>query len=253
MKVQLFATAAVAAALFAAPAFAQDTAAPSGYVGATYTHLDLNTPIGDADADLFGVEGAVAGQFGASNVGYQIDGSITDGDNANTTGMGTAHVFYRNDRYLVGAFAGVSGSDGSTTWGAGAEGQAYLDRATLAGSVAWASNDDIGVDMWGANAEARFFAQDNLRFDVNGGFANLDFGPADTNSWNIGAGGEYQFDRAPVSLFAKYNYVRFDDADIDENIFSVGVRWNFGGTTLKQRDHSGASLNGFGNFSNLLF
>jgi hypothetical protein len=253
MKVQLLATAAVAAALFAAPAFAQDVAAPSGYVGATYSHLDLNSPLGDSDADLFGAEAAVAGQFGASNIGFQLDGSLSDGDNVDTTGMGSAHVFYRNDQYLVGAFGGVAGSNGSTTWGAGVEGQTYFDRATLAGAVAWATNDDVNIDLWGANAEARFFAQDNLRFDVNGGFANVDFGPIDTNVWTIGAGGEYQFDRAPVSLFAKYNYVSFDDLDVNENIFAVGVRWNFGGATLKQRDRSGASLNGFGNFSNLVF
>jgi hypothetical protein len=47
-----------------------------------------------------------------------------------------------------------------------------------------------------------------------------------------------------VSLYASYGYTKADDFDVKANTFMVGVRYNFGGTTLKSRDRSGASFGG---------
>ena len=94
-------------------------------------------------------------------------------------------------------------------------------------------------------ADARYFVNENFRLEGNVGYNNLDLkvgGSAD--AWGVGVGGEYQFAQAPVSVFAKYDYAKVDNYDIEANVFRIGARWNFGGT-LKSRDRSGASLGGF--------
>jgi hypothetical protein len=53
-------------------------------------------------------------------------------------------------------------------------------------------------------------------------------------------GGEYEFAAVPVSIGAHYNHFEFDDADVDGNVWSVSLRYNFGGS-LKDRDRNGAS------------
>ena len=66
----------------------------------------------------------------------------------------------------------------------------------------------------------------------------------DENLWTASLGGEYQFASTPVSLYAGYAHTKFDEADIAADQFTVGVRYNFGGQTLKGRDRSGASFGG---------
>ena len=242
MKKTILLSAVAAATLVAAPAFAQEA---SGYIGGVYGNVDVDTGFGDADADVWGAEGSVA--FDASSsLGIQLDASYLSNDDFDTdTLSGTIHVFHRNDQWALGGFAGASDLDGDTAFQVGGEGAYYLEQFTIAGSVSYGTLDDSDLDVWGANIEGRFFATDNLRFDARFGGFNADAGfGGDVDGLQFGVGAEWQIDAAPVSLWTSYDSVQFDDVDVDVNTWLVGVRWNFGGKTLKERDSTGASFNG---------
>ena len=53
--------------------------------------------------------------------------------------------------------------------------------------------------------------------------------------------GEYQFAGTPWSLTGGYSHAKIDDADLDVDTFTIGVRYSFGGD-LKARDRSGVFL-----------
>lgn len=234
MKKYLLGAAALLA--FAAPGVA--SADPSGYVGATYSNLDID---GLGSADVYGVDGAVAFQ-GTDTLGIEIDGAVADSDDTDTAVGLTGHLFTRNDQYLFGGFVGFSDSDSSTTWDAGLEANKYFQAWTLAGSVAYAKNDDADADGWGANVQARFFPTDNLRLQGNVGWASIDAGGAGSDdAITLGAGAEYQLSSIPISFGAGYSHTEFNDANIDANVWSLAIRYNFGAGTLRDRDRNGAS------------
>jgi hypothetical protein len=245
MKSVLFASAAAVAVLAAVPAFAET--APTGYVGASYGRSNLDTPIGSADADTWGLEGSAAFGLG-DGLGAQLDANYANTDvdgfgSADTWGLG-GHLFTRNDSYALGGFAGWTDNDGTNGWSLGVEGQKYLDNVTLAGSFGYGKIDDADVDYWSVGGEARYFVSDNFRLQGNLGWARVNGFGGDADLWSAGVGGEYQFDKAPVSVYANYAHTELNDADLKADTFTVGVRYAFGGTTLKSRDRSGASFTG---------
>lgn len=227
---------AVALIAIAAPAAAN--AQTSGYVGATYGNVDVD---GLGDASAWGGEGAVAFQA-TDTLGVEIDGALVDGEDSDTTGGLTGHLFTRNDNYLFGGFVGFVDGDGSTTWQGGLEANKYFQSWTLAGSIAYANNDDADIDGTAANVEGRFFVNDNFRLNANAAYAHVDAGLiGDDNVWTLGAGGEYQLSSIPVSFGAGYAHSEFDDANLDVDAWTVSLRYNFGAGTLRDRDRNGAS------------
>ncbi len=248
MKTRILLSAAAAAALMATPVFAETT----GYVGAFYGNTEIDTPIGDADADAWGLQGAVAaGEVGGIN--FQADASYMNADDFDAdTFSGTAHLFTRQEGYALGGFVGYTDTDGADAWFIGAEGAKFFEQVTLAASVGYGDMNDLDADLWGGNVEARFFATDNFRIDGRLGYANVDTGFGDADTWNIGIGAEYQLEAAPVSFFAGYDRQEIDDVDVDVNTLTVGVRYNWGGT-LKDRDRSGATFRPLGGFSGIAF
>ncbi|MBQ1540754.1 MAG: outer membrane beta-barrel protein [Caulobacteraceae bacterium] len=243
MKKLLCASGAIVSLMIAAPAFAQVT----GYAGANYNHseIDPGKGLSSVNDNGYAVSGAVLFPTAKPGLGVQLDGQIRDSDKTDTAVTGTAHLFNRNDSYLLGGFVGGSNSNGGNTWGLGVEGQKYLNDWTVAGAAGYGRVDRAHADVWAVRADARYFVNENFRLEGNVGYNNLDLkvgGSAD--AWGVGVGGEYQFAQAPVSVFAKYDYAKVDNYDIEANVFRIGARWNFGGT-LKSRDRSGASLGGF--------
>lgn len=240
MKSKLFAGAAVAAALIAAPALAQSTVS-SGYVGAEYGRTEVDVAGSDDEADAWGIDGVVAFGVGQGSLGVQLDASYANSDDADGYGA-NAHLFTRNDSYLFGGFVGLSDGDGSdTAYTVGLEAQKYLETVTLAGVLAYGDSDDNqGDGVWGLGGEVRYFATDNFRLSGGLGYADAD----GEGLVSIGLGGEYQFETAPISVYANYARSEFEDSDLSTDTISVGVRYNFGGTTLKSRDRQGASLTG---------
>lgn len=225
--------AAAALAVVAAPSVA---AAQTGYVGANYSSSDFGGP-GD-DVESYGVEGAVA-FAGSGSIVFEVDAALSDSDEADSGYGLLGHVYSRNDSHLFGGFVGISGSDDSETYVAGLEAAKYFDNWTLAGAVAYGNNDDADADGFGVNVEGRYFVHDNLRLNGNIGWASVDSGAGDDDDVAIyGVGGEYQFSSIPISLTAGYNTADFDGGDVDT--WTIGVRYNWGGT-LRDRDRNGAS------------
>ena len=71
----------------------------------------------------------------------------------------------------------------------------------------------------------------------------LDDGVDEDDAMLYGVGGEYQFAQLPISIGAGYSTVDFDGGDVDT--WTVGVRWNFGGGTLRDRYLEGQSAPAF--------
>lgn len=215
-------------------------AAQAGYVGAAISNTEFDA--GD-DFDSYGVEGAVA-FAGSGSIVFEVDAALSDSDD---TDMGyglVGHVYSRNDSHLIGGFVGVAGSDDSETWTVGVEAAKYYTDWTLAGAVAYGNNDDFGSDGWGANAEARYFINDNFRLNGNIGFATIDYDSfGEDDAFSYGLGGEYQFAALPVSVAAGWSHVEFDEVDTEADTLSLAVRYNWGGT-LRDRDRNGASQAG---------
>jgi hypothetical protein len=245
IKNVLLASVASAAALIAVPALAA-----SGQVDAAYQRVDGNGSGNDLNNVVFG--GAVATQL-TGDWGAQFDAHFDriDGSGYTTTlSTGAAHLFDRNASYLAGGYASVANVEGLGLYAFGLEGQKYFDRATLYGTVGYGTSDMHGSNFgaWNIAGDAKGFVNDNLALDVKvdytAGAHNLD-GHVTT----YGVGGEWKPQNSAVSLFANYarheahgEMLGFSGAG-GYNTYNLGVRWNFGVKTLKERDRSGASLN----------
>lgn len=233
-----------AAAILTIAAPATAYAEANGYVGATYSQAEVDDGVTSDDTDIVGIEGALA--FGGNGgLGFELDAataSADDGDDNDAWGA-TAHLFGRSDSHLFGGFVGFNDGDGSETLSAGLEAEKYFTNWTLAGALAYATNDDVDADGYGVNGEARFFLNDNLRLEAGLGWANVDVGGTDDDALSYNLGAEWQLSSTPISLLAGWSHSEFDESDIDVDALTVGIRWNFGGT-LKDRDRTGASLAG---------
>jgi hypothetical protein len=244
MKHILFATAALAATLYiVSPSWAAD--APSGYVDASYTNGNTEILGTDLDSDTYALNGAVV-LPSSTNWAVKLDAAVAntdDGFDDTTSVSGTVHAFHKGDGWLAGGFAGATKIDDDTAWAVGVEGQKELTNVTLAGTLAYGTVDDVDVDLWSARGEARYFINDNFRLSGGLGFAKADFAGGDTDMWSAGVGGEYKFASNPISLFAAYDHTEWNDIDLTSDAVTVGVRYTFGGQSLRERDRSGADLN----------
>jgi len=230
--------AAAALAVAAAPSVA--AAQATGYVGLAYSSSDFGGATDDVES--WGAEGAVAFS-GSGSIVFEVDAALTTTDDTaggDDTGYGlVGHIYARNSDHLLGGFVGIAGADDSETWLAGLEASKFFSQWTLAGAVFYGNNDDADVDGFGANVEGRVFLNDNFRLNGNIGWVSVDDGVDEDDAMLYGVGGEYQFAQLPISIGAGYSTVDFDGGDVDT--WTVGVRWNFGGQTLMDRDRNGAS------------
>lgn len=245
MKAIAFGAVAALALMAAAPAHAA-----SGYVGAAYQRAEVDTGLpGDDEVDGFGVEAAAA--FSASqNLGFDADIAYADSDDSDSTTGGAAHLYAKGTGYKFGGFVGLADA-GDTVWSVGVEGQRNYGQFTLAGAVGYASADDTDVDAWGADVEGRFFLSDNFRLDGKIGYASLEGAGGDDDALSGGVGAEFQLANAPVSFRAGYSHTELDTADISSDAFTVGLRYNWGGS-LKDRDENGPSFAGLSSLTGAL-
>ncbi len=205
--------------------------AQTGYVGASYGNIDVS---GAGDADFYGVEGAVA-FAGSGSIVFELNAGLVDSDDFDQAYGLTGHVYSRSDAGLFGAFVGITDSDVvDETWTVGLEASKFYTNWTLAGALFYSDND--GGEAWGVNVQPRVFIHDNFRLQANLGWADYDGGGDATR---FGLGGEYQFASAPISIGAGWSTIDSNGPDVDT--LSIGLRYNFGGTTLRDRDRSGAS------------
>jgi len=236
----LFLASAAAAALFAAPALAQDAI---GSVGLTYSNPSIEIAGDDFDADVWTVDGTVA--IPANNWTVTFNGAIdyvkAYGED-DTTGAAAAHLttMVAGDVRVGGFVAGNGIGSGDTVYTVGAEAQKYLAGSTLTGVVAYTSADDLDADIWTVGGDAAFYVMPNLRLNAGVSYNNVDAQFGDIDAWTYGVGGEYEFTGTPFSVAAGYTRADIDSIDVDT--WSLGLRYSFGGG-LQARDRAGAGLN----------
>ncbi len=245
MKLRLFATAAVAAAALSAPALAQDA---TGSVGLSAATTNVEVAGLEGDGQTYAIDGSVA--FKASEawtVTLQGNLAAADGD----LGDDSTYAFgggltYAGADWRVGPTVSYSDATGDDQWTVGAIAQKYFDGVTLATAINYADIDDINTDVWSFGGELRYFVSDNFRVDGGVAWAVAKVPGSDINGWNIGVDAEYQFAGTPWSLTGGYSHASVEDADLDADTFSIGLRYSFGGD-LKARDRSGSDLGAGGN------
>jgi opacity protein-like surface antigen len=238
MKTILLATA--AAALFAAPAFAQDAV---GSVGVTYSNPSIEVAGNDVDADVWTVDGTVA--LPAADWTVTLNGAV-DYTKAfgeeDFTGVAAAHLtkMWSSD-VRAGAFVAANGigSGDEPVWTVGAEAQKYLSNATLTGLVAYTTADDADADIWTVGGDAAFYVMPNLRLNAGVSYNSVDVTGGDVDAWTYGVGAEYEIENTPFSVGASYTRADIDSLDVDT--WSLGLRYSFGGG-LQARDRAGAGL-----------
>lgn len=238
MRKTLFATAIAAAALIGAPAFAQVT----GYVGAQGSRSEVDFFGVDTDADSYGLHGAVSVPL-SETFSAQFSAGYNDSENSDGGLQGEAHLVSSFDGVRLGGFVGAAEIVDETAVTIGVEGQVDHGDLSFDGALVYGVVDAIDVEAWSTNVNARYFATDNTRLDVRVGRITFDTAIGDDNAWALGLGGEHQFGQG-VSLFGGYDYYDFEDTDIIANVFTIGVRYNFGGGTLRTRNSSGANFDG---------
>ena len=237
-----------------APAYAQPTYAPRppgtglrGYVGVEYgkARLDPGTP--SERVETWTAEGAVVGQVG--QFGVQGDAKIASYNTLNSSGgSGTAwsptlHVYTRNAYGLIGGWTGWSHTKGADLFGLGLEGQANLAGATIYGSAGYGHvNSTLDQNLWTARLEGRYFITENFGINVNGGLVRASASGAHTTVRTVGVGAEYQPGVLPFSIQGSYSHADASGSSAESDTIRLGLRWNFDGGSLAERDRLGPSL-----------
>lgn len=229
-------------AAVAAPAFAE----VSGTVGANYARADA----GGADTDTYGISGGIAIPTGGS-LAVLLDGAYSHNDDADLDVFDAAgHLITRNESRAWGGYVSYAHADGGgadvDVLGVGGEYAKFFTNSTLAVTLGYANADDLDVDATGVLGEYRIFATDNLRFDINAGYARVNTNFGDDDGTQVGAGVEYRFNGSPISLGATYSYVDIGGTGGDANVFGVSLRYNFGSSSLKSRDRTDNTFGGAG-------
>lgn len=225
---------AAAAALFmATPAMAQS----GGSVGLGYTSVD-----GEEDAyQLDGAYGNTSGAFG-----FQIDAGLGNIESDLDTQTIAGHLFWNGGGWRLGGVIAhtnldVDGGPSPSDTVYGVEGTWNLGPNTvLLGSYTRGESDlvFIDADTWNADIGLNHYFSDNFRLGGEIGTGNVDgggLGETETTSYRIN--GEWQPWTTPVSITLGWNAFDTDDDD-SINSWSIGARWNFGGTTLRERDNA---------------
>lgn len=236
--------------MFSAAASAQ----VSGTVGANWAHADADA---GGDTETYGVNGGITIPTNG-DIAILLDAGYAHNDDADVDVLtGTAHLIKRSSTNAWGGYVGLAhadadaGGDGDA-WGAGGEYAHFFANSTLALQAGYATDDDNDVDVYGLNGEFRFFANDNLRFDVGAGWANVDFGAGDGDGTQIGAGVEYRFANSPFSIGGNVSHVDTDGGG-DVDVIGATLRVDFGNGSLKERDRTGNTFGPFGGLAAFIF
>jgi len=213
--------------------------AQTGSVGANFARVE--TDLGDGEA--YGIDGESIYETGGGWSAI-VSADLTDSDGGDAVVSLEGHLINRGSNNAWGGFVGLADGDGSTVVSVGAEYAQFFDTSTLAFNANWGTDDDNNVDAYGVNGAYRIFASDNLRFDIGGSLGRAETAGFEFDVNTLGVGVEYRFDASPFSVGAAYTRV---DSDLGEaDVIGVTARWNFGDTTLKAADRSGATFTDLG-------
>lgn len=236
-KTLLLASAVAVAVFAAAPAMAQSV----GSVGASYVNsqADFGPFEAEGDGALVDFAGAMPA-FGEWTVSTGAQLAYSDNDFGDDTALsGSVHLTRDFAGLRAGGFVAAADAGSETLWTVGAQVQKDLANASLTGVASYGSVDDL--DIWTVGGDAAYFVMPNLRLDANLAYNSLDIDGSDSDVLTYGVGAEYQIMESPVSVFGGWDRASIDDADLDIDTFSIGLRFSFGGD-LQTRDRSGADL-----------
>ena len=218
--------------------------AQTGTVGVNYTKVD--TDFGDTDS--YGVNGGVAFDL-SGGLAVLLDASYSTNDDTDVDLItGTAHLIARDADSAWGGFVGLgnadSGGGDADLWTVGGEYARFFESSTFAAQLAYATVDDTDVDIMGLSGEYRIFSGDNLRFDIGGGWAQIDTPLGDSDGFQVGVGVEHRFAGSPISIGGNISYLDGDGSDA--TVFGATLRFDFGNDSLKARDRKGNTFGSFG-------
>ena len=277
-----------AAVLFATtgPMFASDVSAPpaspfSGQFEGWVAGFKNSDPAGPnltgTDLDIaavvaFGADLRLRMDL-ADVISVQIDGSIDGTGNSSTderyggSKLVGAHVNWNDPEMgLLGAFGAVGSTsqyyngteDNANFWAAGAEGQLYLDAATLYLQAGYlnsnlytgGSPEDSFHNALFVRGVGRYFVSPDLRLQAEFSYAKgkQDTDEKDMNIVGWGARGDYQV-ASNVSIFAAYTGAHYDNGvpagdtgSFTEHQLKAGLTLNLGGPDLLTTDRHGPNL-----------
>jgi hypothetical protein len=224
--------------------------AQTGTVGVNYTKVD--TDFGDSDS--YGINGAFAVDVG-TGLAVLVDGSFSTNDDSDVDLItGTAHLIARDADSAWGGFAGIARVDAGAieadAYTVGGEYARFFDTSTFAAQLAYATIDDTDVDILGLTGEYRIFSTDDLRFDIMGGWAQVDTPLGDSDGFQVGVGVEHRFAGSPISIGGNVTYLDGDGSDA--TVIGATLRFDFGNASLKARDRKGNTFGSFGGLSTFL-
>jgi hypothetical protein len=195
---------------------------------------------------------------------YGISSLLSEGssDLIRTSADVAAHLFVRNKTGLLGAIVqgGVTefntGILSDRRFYGGLEGQYFLGNTTLYGQAVYHNanfgflSQDVTADGYTVSGQIRHFLTPNAMIALKAGYESVEATFSDANirhtAWLVGVKGEYRFTNVPVSSFVDIDYRdgRFNVGPIKETETRamVGLKYNFGSTSLFDRDRNGASL-----------
>jgi len=215
-------------------------AAAEGYLGASYGSTELEA----ADLDTWKAEGAFG--WNSANWGTQFNGALGNGDvAAGDFEFYTidAHLYFSGSGWRLGglvSYANIEDGAGSDEINYGVEGMFDLgSRANVFASYVFGETDLGDADVSGLDVGVNYYVTPNARIGANISTGKLEDGPFDEDTRGYGLNGEFQPWTMPLSLTLGWNQFEVVDTEVPESqTFSIGVRWNFGGGTLQDRNNA---------------
>lgn len=229
---------AAAALAIAAPGVASaDDAADIGF------HYANVEPDGGSDFDIYGLDGAYAHTFGSGMV-LQFEGQSDRFDGGGTAGTGYAAVSFgmRNQSHAVYGFVGMGDAFSVSTTNVGVGGQLYLGSATINGSIGYADFDDVDANVTDARVDGTWFFTDNLGLTGKVGWAEAEGAGPDFDWTTLGLGGAWRPTGSNFTINAGYENIDTDGGEAD--VWRLGLTYNIGTGSERERSQRGASLNG---------
>src|SRR5262245_42357781 len=230
--------AAAAAFALAAPGVA---AADSADVG---LHVGNINPDGGGDVDVWGIDGAYSHQMDNGWV-LQMDGQHDSLDVGSDIGSsyGAVNLGARSDSHAIYGFAGLSDFAAISFINVGVGGQLYLGNVTVDGSVGYANADDDDLSVTDASVDGTWFFTDNFGLTGRVGWAQVDEGGGgDFDATTLGVGAAWRPDGSNFTFNAGYDSVDGDGGD--GSAWRLGLTYNIGTSSERERSQSGASFNG---------
>lgn len=198
---------------------------------------------------------------GDSGLNLQVDGgyartSVESVDVDQLAGAG--HIYYRDPSFAVGGFfqastinagyLGYFGDDAIMDYMGGAEAAWFADQGSIYGRAGYGLAKWAGysADHYMGAIGARYYVNDNLRFDVEGTMNRISYASADLDTQSLVLSGNYRPEAMPVTLFAGYRHDRLDLSDSgvsltdgNTNTIFAGLRFSFGSQSLKDEERKG--------------